>query len=121
MPKVTEHHPAPAPVQAILEAAFRGDLTREQALELHDLGPEAVALFSLAVALFSLAVALFSLAVALFSLAVTGRLAELRPSSIFRTLKLRGHDPTTTVAAALRELIQTGTLPPLPGKAVAGG
>jgi transposase len=41
--------------------------------------------------------------------------------SIFRTLKLRGHDPTTTIAAALRELIRTDTLPPLPGRAVAGG
>lgn len=41
--------------------------------------------------------------------------------SIFRTLRLRGHDPTTTIAAALRELIQTGKLPPLPGRAVADG
>jgi transposase len=41
--------------------------------------------------------------------------------SIFRTLKLRGHDPTTTIASALREMLQTGTLPPLPAKAVAGG
>ena len=39
--------------------------------------------------------------------------------SIFRTLKLRGHDPTTTIAAALREMLQTGKLPPLPAKAVA--
>jgi transposase len=41
--------------------------------------------------------------------------------SIFRTLKLRGHDPTTTIAAALRELLQTGKLPPLPAKAAADG
>ena len=41
--------------------------------------------------------------------------------SIFRTLKLRGHDPTTTIAAALRELLQTGKLPPLPAKAAAEG
>ena len=41
--------------------------------------------------------------------------------SIFRTLKLRGHDPTATIAAALRELLQTGKLPPLPAKATADG
>ena len=41
--------------------------------------------------------------------------------SVYQTLKLRGHEPTKTVAAALRELIQTGKLPPLPGKSVAGG
>jgi hypothetical protein len=39
--------------------------------------------------------------------------------SIFRTLKLRGHDPTTTIAAALREMLQTGKLPPLPAKTAA--
>jgi transposase len=41
--------------------------------------------------------------------------------TIFRTLKLRGHDPTTTIAAALREMLQSGKLPTLPAKAVAGG
>jgi len=41
--------------------------------------------------------------------------------SIYRTLKLRGHDPTQTIAGALRELLQTGKLPPLPAKVVAGG
>jgi transposase len=41
--------------------------------------------------------------------------------SIFRTLKLRGHDPTKTIAAALREFLLTGKLPPLPGPAVADG
>ena len=41
--------------------------------------------------------------------------------SIFRTLKLRGHDPTRTIAAALREFVRTGKLPPLPGPAVADG
>ena len=41
--------------------------------------------------------------------------------SIFRTLKLRGHDPTTTIADALRQFLQTGKLPPLPAKAVADG
>lgn len=41
--------------------------------------------------------------------------------SIYRTLKLRGHDPTKTIVAALRECMATGKLPPLPAKAVAGG
>jgi len=41
--------------------------------------------------------------------------------SIYRTLKLRGHDPTHTIAAALRTLLKTGKLPPLPAKALADG
>jgi transposase len=41
--------------------------------------------------------------------------------SIFRTLKLRGHDPIQTIAAAVRELVQSGSLPPLPAKVVAEG
>lgn len=41
--------------------------------------------------------------------------------SVYRTLRLRGHDPTKTIAAALRELLQTGKLPLLPAKNVAGG
>jgi transposase len=41
--------------------------------------------------------------------------------SVFRTLRLRGHDPTSTIAAALRELLQTGKLPPLPVESVADG
>lgn len=41
--------------------------------------------------------------------------------SVFRTLKLRGHDPTKTIAAALREMLQTGKLPALPAKVVADG
>jgi len=41
--------------------------------------------------------------------------------SIFRTLRLRGHDPTKAIASALRELLQTGKLPPLPAKAAADG
>ncbi len=41
--------------------------------------------------------------------------------SVFRTLKLRGLDATKTIAAALRELLQTGTLPPLPVETVADG
>jgi len=41
--------------------------------------------------------------------------------SICRTLKLRGLDPTQTIAQALRTLLQTGTLPPLPVENVADG
>jgi transposase len=41
--------------------------------------------------------------------------------SVYRTLRLRGHDPTQTIAAALREMLQTGKLPGLPAKTVADG
>ncbi len=41
--------------------------------------------------------------------------------SVYRGLTLQGHDPTRTVAAALRELVLAGTLPPLPEPVVAGG
>jgi hypothetical protein len=41
--------------------------------------------------------------------------------SVYRTLRLRGHDPTTTIANALREMLQTRTLPPLPERSVADG
>ena len=41
--------------------------------------------------------------------------------SVLRTLKLRGHDPMDTLAAALRTYLMTNTLPPLPGPAVADG
>jgi DNA-directed RNA polymerase subunit N (RpoN/RPB10) len=34
--------------------------------------------------------------------------------SVFRTLKLRGHDPMKTVVSALSDYLITGTLPPLP-------
>ena len=58
IPPATDH--PPRPLQAILDAALRGDLTREHALDLHALGPEAVVLFSMA---------------------LSRRLAELRPSA----------------------------------------
>ena len=41
--------------------------------------------------------------------------------SIYRTLKLRGHNPIATVAKALRTYVQTGRLPPLPEEIVADG
>ena len=34
--------------------------------------------------------------------------------SLYRTLKLRGHDPIETMVEALREYVMTGLLPPLP-------
>jgi transposase len=41
--------------------------------------------------------------------------------SIYRTLKLRGHDPTQTIATALRKMLQTGKLPSLPPRGAADG
>ena len=41
--------------------------------------------------------------------------------SIYRTLKLRGHNPTDTIADALRTYLKTGQLPPLPTESVADG
>ena len=41
--------------------------------------------------------------------------------SIYRTLRLRGHDPLQTIAATLRSYLQTGHLPPLPPATVANG
>jgi len=34
--------------------------------------------------------------------------------SVYRTLKLRGLNPTNTIADALRTYVETGQLPPLP-------
>jgi transposase len=41
--------------------------------------------------------------------------------SVYRTLKLRGLNPTQTIAAALRTYMATGKLPPLPDPAIAHG
>ena len=41
--------------------------------------------------------------------------------SVYRTLRLRGHDPTKAIADALRRLLTSGTLPPLPVEAIADG
>ena len=41
--------------------------------------------------------------------------------SIYRTLKLRGRDPTKTIAGALKSYLQTGSLPPLPMENAASG
>jgi len=41
--------------------------------------------------------------------------------SVYRTLRLRGIDPTKAIAQALRAMLQTGTLPALPVETVADG
>ena len=41
--------------------------------------------------------------------------------SVYRTLKLRGVNPTETIADALRTYLATGQLPPLPDADIAGG
>jgi hypothetical protein len=41
--------------------------------------------------------------------------------SIYRTLKLRGHDRLATITSALRTYLTTGQLPPLPLKPAADG
>jgi len=41
--------------------------------------------------------------------------------SVYRTLKLRGHDALATITSALRAYLTTGQLPPLPVQSVADG
>jgi len=41
--------------------------------------------------------------------------------SVYRTLRLRGHDPLQTIADALRTYLQTGHLPPLTATSTANG
>jgi transposase len=41
--------------------------------------------------------------------------------SVYRTLRLRGHDPLSTIADALRSYLQTAQLPTLPAPAIANG
>jgi transposase len=41
--------------------------------------------------------------------------------SVYRTLKLRGHDPLATITSALQAYLTTGELPPLPVQSVADG
>jgi hypothetical protein len=50
-----------------------------------------------------------------------GALTQAVLMSIYRTLRLRGHDPLQTIAAALRTYLQTGQLPPLPAANIAAG
>lgn len=41
--------------------------------------------------------------------------------SVYRTLRLRGHDPLRFITEALRTYLQTGQLPPLPAADIANG
>jgi hypothetical protein len=41
--------------------------------------------------------------------------------SVYRTLKLRGLNPTKTIADALKTYVATGQLPPLPDSDIAHG
>jgi len=41
--------------------------------------------------------------------------------SIYRTLKLRGHDPVKTIVSAMKIYLETGHLPPLPNKLTSNG
>lgn len=41
--------------------------------------------------------------------------------TVYRTLKLRGHNPTKSIAAALQTYLATAKLPPIPGPAIANG
>lgn len=41
--------------------------------------------------------------------------------SVYRTLKLRGHDPVKTIISALSIYLETGKLPPLPVKTLSDG
>ena len=41
--------------------------------------------------------------------------------SLFRTLKQRGHDPIKTILTATQTWLQTGQLPPMPGKRTSDG
>jgi transposase len=45
----------------------------------------------------------------------TGARTQAVLMSVYRTLRLRGHDPIKTIVWAVAEYLQYGTLPPLPG------
>ena len=50
-----------------------------------------------------------------------GALTQAVLMSVYRTLRLRGHDPLSTIADALRIYLQAGVLPPLPPAIIADG
>ena len=50
-----------------------------------------------------------------------GAVTQALLMSVYRTLRLRGHDPLQTIAEALRTYLQTGHLPPLPAASTADG
>jgi len=50
-----------------------------------------------------------------------GALTQAVLMSVYRTLRLRSHDPLQTITDALRSYLQTGQLPPLPAANIADG
>ena len=50
-----------------------------------------------------------------------GAAAQAVLMSVYQTLKLRNHDPLTTITEALRTYVTTGKLPPLPASIAANG
>jgi len=50
-----------------------------------------------------------------------GAVTQALLMSVYRTLRLRGHDPIQTIADTLRTYLQTGHLPPLPAASSANG
>ena len=51
----------------------------------------------------------------------TGAAVQAVLMSVYRTLKLRSHDPLATITSALRTYFTDGHLPPLPIQSVADG
>ena len=101
--------------EALIEAAVHGRLDHDQTLQLCRQSPELVTLALLAAA---------------------RQLAQLKDQSnrseqgaavqailisVYRTLRLRGHEPIKTITAALKTYLITGNLPPLPAPATANG
>ncbi len=145
-------------VEAIIDAALRGELDETGAQQLHALGPEAVALAKLAGEEHSdgnarrLTHRLRKYGEFLFTfldyadVPFENNFAErqIRPAvilrknsqsnrsdrgaatqailmSVCRTLRLRGLNPTKTIADALKTYLTTGHLPPLPDADIADG
>lgn len=50
-----------------------------------------------------------------------GALTQAVLMSVYRTLRLRGHDPLRTIADARRTYLETAALPPLPHAIIADG
>ncbi len=50
-----------------------------------------------------------------------GALTQAILMSVYRTLKLRGHDPLNTIVAALKIYVQTGSMPALPKTVASDG
>jgi len=120
-------------VAAILDAALRGELTETQAQQLYAYGPEAVTLVLLTITRHAdvpyennfaerqIRPAVILRKNSLSNRSERGASMQAVLMSVYRTLKLRGLNPTETIAAALRTCVATGKLPPLPDPAIAHG